>query len=332
MTMTPSKAFDRALQRFRDGLTKEQQKQFEASSLDEVDAEIQNIQSRLGSMKKLRSLGRLSKFLEAMTQIEQLVQIFLNVSEVVAFVWGPIKLALLVASARVETLECLLDTYVEIGEVIPSLRQYDRLFEDAPLVLEVLEKYFCDILEFHRNALDVFARPAWRKCFDSTWKTFKTRFKSIIESLKRHRALLLDERLNAVVLEIQRSRNETLELSKQSSNQLAAQLEKLDRQIREVYTKLSSHIYDVQLSSEADKTVQQSTVRLQEMNLIMNKLDPPNVEEDHCVALNSRHGESGEWLFKDAMYQRWTRSGSLPDSVLFINGMPGAGTFSASNL
>ncbi|KAI0854498.1 hypothetical protein F4860DRAFT_120427 [Xylaria cubensis] len=29
--------------------------------------------------------------------------------------------------------------------------------------------------------------------------------------------------------------------------------------------------------------------------------------------------------FKDPIYQMWTRSGSLPDSVLFINGMPGAG-------
>lgn len=38
-------------------------------------------------MKKLRSLRRISHFIEAMGQIEQLVQIFLNVSNVVAFVW-----------------------------------------------------------------------------------------------------------------------------------------------------------------------------------------------------------------------------------------------------
>lgn len=80
-------AFQRALQRFRQDLTEEHRQQFAASSLDQVVAEIQSIQNRHGSAKKLRSLSRLSKFLEAMTQIEQVVQVFLNVSEVVAFVW-----------------------------------------------------------------------------------------------------------------------------------------------------------------------------------------------------------------------------------------------------
>lgn len=64
-----------------------------------------------------------------------------------------------VAGARVETLECLLDTYVEIGELIPSLQGYEQLFKAAPAVLDILERYFCDILEFHRSAMDVFARP-----------------------------------------------------------------------------------------------------------------------------------------------------------------------------
>ena len=63
------------------------------------------------------------------------------------------------AGTRLETLECLLDTYIEIGEVIPSLRQYDQLFKASRPVLEVLERYFCDILEFHLNALEVFSSP-----------------------------------------------------------------------------------------------------------------------------------------------------------------------------
>lgn len=67
----------------------------------------------------------------------------------------PLKLA----ASSIEALECLLDTYAEIGEVIPGLRQYDRLFQNCPVVREVLEKYFYDILQFHRSALDVFARP-----------------------------------------------------------------------------------------------------------------------------------------------------------------------------
>jgi hypothetical protein len=58
-----------------------------------------------------------------------------------------------------ETLECLLDTYVEVAEIMPGLQQYDQLFKAAPAVLEVLERYFADILQFHRYAMDVFTRP-----------------------------------------------------------------------------------------------------------------------------------------------------------------------------
>ena len=64
-----------------------------------------------------------------------------------------------VAGTSINTLDCLLDTYVEIGEVIPGLQQYDQLFENCPAVREILERYWSDVLQFHRKALDVFARP-----------------------------------------------------------------------------------------------------------------------------------------------------------------------------
>jgi hypothetical protein len=117
-----------------------------------------------------------------MSQIEHVVKVFLNVHEVVAFVWvrvqgndpctksvlcaacsdsrqGPIKLGLVLASARLESLGYVLDTYVEIGEIIPGLQQYDSVFQSCPAVTEVLERYFGDILQLHANVLDVFARP-----------------------------------------------------------------------------------------------------------------------------------------------------------------------------
>ena len=66
------------------------------------------------------------------------------------------------ASAKLETLEVLLDTYVEIGEAIPGLKQYEAVFSTSPLVMGELETIFCDILEFHRNALDIFNRSGER--------------------------------------------------------------------------------------------------------------------------------------------------------------------------
>ena len=80
-------AFGKALVRFRDGLTDEQRREFQTTTLDDVRLEMDKIRDRFGTGKKLRNMKRLSKFLEAMSQLEQVVTVFLNVHETVAFVW-----------------------------------------------------------------------------------------------------------------------------------------------------------------------------------------------------------------------------------------------------
>ncbi|KAK7974412.1 hypothetical protein PG989_016260 [Apiospora arundinis] len=325
---------NRAVEKFRQNLTDEQRQLFTASSLEKVNAEIQSIQDRHGSRKQLRSLSRISKFLEAMNQIEQLATTFLNVSVAVAFVWvmiGPIKLALMMASTRVQTLELLLDTYAEIGEVIPSLWQYEALFKEAPAVLEVLEKYFCDILEFHRNAMDVFGRPRWREYFNSIWKTFRTRFNPILESLKRHRALLMDERLNAVMLGIENGRDQTLVTLTKSADQSSANFFRLEDKVADLYTKLSRQVYGlVQSSENIDKALQRDLPR-QEMNAMLAKLNPSGYMADQQAALQSCHEKSGDWIFQNPTFLDWLQSKALPDCVLFIHGMPGAGKTSLAS-
>jgi hypothetical protein len=87
MASGPENTFNKALERFRDSLTEEQKRQFSATRFEDVELEIQNIQHRFGLEKKLRNLKKVSKFLEAMKQIEQVITVFLNVHEVVAFVW-----------------------------------------------------------------------------------------------------------------------------------------------------------------------------------------------------------------------------------------------------
>lgn len=87
MAYNTDSSFDRALKSFRDSLTEEQKDKFSTTRFDDVETEIQKIQHRFGSEKKLRNPRRLSKFLEAMKQIEQVITVFLNVNEVVAFIW-----------------------------------------------------------------------------------------------------------------------------------------------------------------------------------------------------------------------------------------------------
>ena len=82
-----SGTFEKAVANFRQGLTEELKVEFAACSLQDVELEIQRVQQQYGPDKKLRSMRRLSKFLEAMSQLEEVVKVFLNVHEAVAFVW-----------------------------------------------------------------------------------------------------------------------------------------------------------------------------------------------------------------------------------------------------
>lgn len=85
--MEPDPVFRKALENFKRDLTAQQCRDFGITTLQNVKDEVKRIQDKYGSAKKLRGMSRMSKFLEAMTQLEQVISVFLNVSEVVAFIW-----------------------------------------------------------------------------------------------------------------------------------------------------------------------------------------------------------------------------------------------------
>lgn len=87
INMEPDPVFQKALENFKKDLTVRQRREFAISTLQDVKDEVNKIQIQHGSAKKLRGMSRMSKFLETMQQLEQVVSVFLNVSEVVAFIW-----------------------------------------------------------------------------------------------------------------------------------------------------------------------------------------------------------------------------------------------------
>jgi hypothetical protein len=84
--------FENALIKFRASLTEKQRRDFAPCTLKDVRAAIDEIQVRLGSQRRLRNMKRIAKFIEAMTQLGQVVEVFLNVGNTVAFVWVSTKL------------------------------------------------------------------------------------------------------------------------------------------------------------------------------------------------------------------------------------------------
>ena len=79
--------FQRALARFRGHLSPAEQEKFRLTSLEDLYDTIAQIQNTQGSERKMRNLTRIKAFLEAMEQFGKVVEVFLNVSDILAFVW-----------------------------------------------------------------------------------------------------------------------------------------------------------------------------------------------------------------------------------------------------
>jgi len=79
--------FSHVLQSFIETLTEEQQNDFRFSTLEDFQTTIVAIQNRQSSEKKMRNLARLRCFLEAIEQYGKVIEVFVNASEIVGFIW-----------------------------------------------------------------------------------------------------------------------------------------------------------------------------------------------------------------------------------------------------
>jgi hypothetical protein len=190
MTPTPSPnatpvlstGFERALKAFESRLTPNEKAQFNATSLDDLKVTILSIQTDQRSRKQMMNMGRVKSFLEAMEQFGKVIEVFLNVNNILSFVWGPMKLLLLVrvffvhavkfvislfgsrekltvpetATTWSDSLDSLLDAYQEISENFPIFEGYQSIFAKNERMQVVLECVWSNILDFHIRALRIF--------------------------------------------------------------------------------------------------------------------------------------------------------------------------------
>lgn len=104
--MTPIRdAFQVALSRFQSRLTKEEREKFELATFDDVRRAILDIQKTQHESKSMVALRRIEPFLEGMKQFGQVIEVFLNVSNFVCFIWGPLKFILQVRASFLKQIE-----------------------------------------------------------------------------------------------------------------------------------------------------------------------------------------------------------------------------------
>ncbi|KAG2418499.1 hypothetical protein HFD88_001600 [Aspergillus terreus] len=160
MSTSQSSALQHVLATFKTKVDPKLASEFEMTTLPDLKHALASIQRKHASERRIRNMGRLSRFLDAMDQYGKVIEVFLNVTDVLAFVWGPMKFLLQVTNTFSEAFSKLLETYQLIGESLPLLDKCQGFLENTPYVRQALESIFHDILEFHEYALGYFRKPS----------------------------------------------------------------------------------------------------------------------------------------------------------------------------
>jgi hypothetical protein len=121
--------FERELRSFKAHLTPVEQNSFTGTTLEDVRLTVASIQQTQISARTNRNVARLREFLEAIESYSKVLDVFVNTSEFVAFVWGPIKYLLLVS---VPSMSCFgmhvfyTQLCVELAQWQVATRLYDQ--------------------------------------------------------------------------------------------------------------------------------------------------------------------------------------------------------------
>ena|SRR5947207_2163886 len=65
-----------------------------------------------------------------------------------------------------------------------------------------------------------------------------------------------------------------------------------------------------------------------QLALLIEKLDATNYQWDHRLASEQRRrNQSGTWVLQEEHFQEWSKTDTHSNPLLYIHGIPGAGTY-----
>lgn len=94
---SPSSKVVKAIREFRNRLLGHEVLDFKGTTVEELRQAMRRIQKDQEDRRALVNMRRMQGCIEAMDNFGKVIEVFLNVSEAVAFIWGPMKFLLLVS-------------------------------------------------------------------------------------------------------------------------------------------------------------------------------------------------------------------------------------------
>lgn len=151
-----SKAFLNAKQDFLSSL-KDPALVKEVSNITSV-TDIYNFVIEFQKRNGIKNLSRINQYLDRLKQYASVIEVFIQVKpDVLALIWGPIKLLLQLADNLIRPLIAILDTMAAIGDKLPIFESYSQLFRESDRVVDALALFYRDILDFYGLAVNLFS-------------------------------------------------------------------------------------------------------------------------------------------------------------------------------
>ena len=129
--MSIESGFRNALAKFSSGLSPKEVEEFRFTTLDDVHKVVVTIQHQQARRKEMMNLTRIQSFVEAMKNFGEVIEVFLNLSEFVPFIWGPIKFLLQVSALLLSPIWILSHGLVWLS-IPPRHQQMSKCFHDYP--------------------------------------------------------------------------------------------------------------------------------------------------------------------------------------------------------
>lgn len=130
------------------------------TSVDKVWAEVEKLQYEQERKSNLRHANRIKLFLDRLRSYAAVIEVFIQVKpDVLALLWGPIKLLLMWTAEWQQALDAIIRTIERIGDRLPSFGEVRKHFIDKERTKDVLGLFYRDILDFYLEVLTFFSRP-----------------------------------------------------------------------------------------------------------------------------------------------------------------------------
>jgi hypothetical protein len=162
-------AFQSVIHDFKDKLKDDKlyREILKTTSIDEVYDATDKLQEEQAKNGHLRHLSKIEPYLERLRDYSDAIDTFVQAKpDVLAFIWGPIKLLIQWTSILKQSLDAIINTTAEIGALLPEFKEVSKLFSHNVQLKDVLVLFFQDILDFYLVALKFFNKPSkflpWR--------------------------------------------------------------------------------------------------------------------------------------------------------------------------